>query len=449
MAQQSRSTQQVTEIENVMQVFNETSLSSFPMEVLEHIFSYLHRDDLLQAMSVCTSWKSLISSSPHLWRSQTFILDCSLHVKKKKKVDMLFCTQNFGPHFQTLSVRCRHPNMLKKGYCTKMADQFHLFLTGLRSPQLISFKVYDLHFFFRGNIVTKQISSKLIQMFSRECHLKVFKMPTSRWPKTEGRAILDTVFQNSRNTLETLNIAEYFYSYGWLPAVWDWFSTGLTSLTKLTKLSITIFYLTDELIVSLARVRRGQLAKLSLSAHSTFRIFHIQQDSWKCLLEACPNIKVSFKICVYGAKPHESLPALFDSILPVTKLKIIIPHDSYSLASPVSEMGIVLEHVRTHYGPWLKFLILVMNNKKEESFDQSLIKLVRDSPHLALVKALVSYYSEDTVKTIKRMVAKRRQPPLTNMDPQNKKVCTDSLIVEKASELEDPIGRPPGLQGAY
>ncbi|KAK6970900.1 hypothetical protein BgiMline_026596 [Biomphalaria glabrata] len=90
-----------------------------------------------------------------------------------------------------------------------------------------------------------------------------------------------------------------------------------------------------------------------------------------------------------------------------------------------------------------------MNNKKEESFDQSLIKLVRDSLHLALVKALVSYYSEDTVKTIKRMVAKRRQPPLTNMDPQNKKVCTDSLVVEKASELEDPIGRPHVLQGAY
>uniref|UniRef100_A0A2C9KKJ8 F-box domain-containing protein n=1 Tax=Biomphalaria glabrata TaxID=6526 RepID=A0A2C9KKJ8_BIOGL len=411
MAQQSRSTQQVTEKENVMQVFNETSLSSFPMEVLEHIFSYLHRDDLLEAMSVCTSWKSLISSSPNLWRCQTFIFDCSLHVKKKKKVDMLFCTQNFGPHFQTLSVRCRHPDVPNCD-CTKMAQQFHLFVTGLRSPELTSFKVYDLQllqWFCPNKIVPKQISRKLTQMLSSGCRLKVFKMPDSRWPVTEGREVLDIVFQNSRNTLETLNIAEYFYAHGMFPATWDWFATGLTSLTNLTKLSISLFYLTDELIVSIARVRRGQLAKLSLTANFDLRNIHIEQDSWKCLLKACPNIKVSCKIVGFVVNPRVSLLALFDSVLPVTKLQIKIPYVSGSRY--LTELKIALEHVRTHYGPWLKSFILVLNNKKEENFDQSLINLVRDCPHLSYVKALVSYYSEDTVKTINRMVEQRRQPP--------------------------------------
>ncbi|KAK0050569.1 F-box only protein 39 [Biomphalaria pfeifferi] len=406
MAQQISTTQQ-----QVLQVFNETSLSSFPMELLEYIFSFLHRDDLLRAMSVCTNWQSLIKSSPNLWRSQTFIFDCSLHVKKKKKVDMLFCTQNFGPHFQTLSVRCRHTDVPNCD-CTKMAQQVHLFLTGLRSPELTSFKVYDLQllqWFCPNKIVPKQISSKLIQMLSSGCRLKVFKMPDTRWPVTEGRQVLDIVFQNSRNTLETLNIAEYFYAHGRFPATWDWFATGLTSLTNLTKLSISLFYLTDELIVSLARVRRGQLAKLSLTANFELWNFHIEQDSWKCLLKACPNIKVSFKIVGYVDNPRVSISALFDSVLPVTKLQIKIPHDSYSRDLP--EMGILLEHVRTHYGPWLKSFILVVNNKKEENFDQSLIKLVRDCPHLALVKALVSYYSEDTVKIINRMVSQRRQPP--------------------------------------
>ncbi|KAK6970895.1 F-box only protein 39 [Biomphalaria glabrata] len=110
---------------------------------MEDIFSFLHRDDLLQAMSVCTSWKSVISSSSHLWRRQTFIFDCTYRAKKKTKVDMFYVTQNFGHHFQTLTVKCRPPYMLHCT-CMKMAEQFNLLLAGFKSPDLSSFKVAGL-----------------------------------------------------------------------------------------------------------------------------------------------------------------------------------------------------------------------------------------------------------------------------------------------------------------
>ncbi|KAI8767627.1 F-box only protein 39 [Biomphalaria glabrata] len=416
-----------------MQTRQEASLSSLPVETLEHIFSFLHRDDLLQAMSVCTSWKSLISSSPNLWCSQAFTFNCALHYSKKNKVDMLFCAQTFGPRFQNLSVKCRHSVLHE---CSRPADQFNLLLTGFVASALTSFKVFDLRMYNTSRIVAKQICSKLTQMFAGDCHLKVFEMPIAHWSNLEGQKVLDAVFQNSKNTLETLSIPEYFISETGIPVDMDWFANGLTSLTRLTKLSITLFYLSDELIVSLAHSRRGELAHLTLWTNCVFPISpFIQQDSWIHLTQACPNMKVEFRIVGFVSEPHLSLPPLFDSVLSVSKIKILLSQKCCPHPCPLQNMDIVLDHIRNHYWLTLKSFTLAVLNIRRTNFDQSLIKLIRDCPRLINVKILAAYDSGDTAETIEKIVTER-QPLFTSKGGHTKKVCIDSQAMDKACQTE-------------
>ncbi|XP_055859638.1 uncharacterized protein LOC129921630 isoform X1 [Biomphalaria glabrata] len=154
----------------------------------------------------------------------------------------------------------------------------------------------------------------------------------------------------------------------------DWLLTGLTSLTKLTRLSISLNYLTDECILSLAQARRGELTYLSLWTTHVFPLSPvIQYNSWKYLVKSCPGMEVAFRIVGFVSEPHLSLTRLFDSVLPVTKLKIQIDRKYDPLTRPAYRMDIALEHVRQHYGTRLTSFKLGVDNQKEY-FDQSLIK---------------------------------------------------------------------------
>uniref|UniRef100_A0A2C9LH16 F-box domain-containing protein n=1 Tax=Biomphalaria glabrata TaxID=6526 RepID=A0A2C9LH16_BIOGL len=431
MGLKSRFSQLSTEERNVtdMQTWKDASVSSLPMEILEHIFCFLQRDDLLQAMSVCTRWKSLISSSPNLWTRQTFILDCDLRYTKKTKVDMFYCVQNFGPHFRTLTVKCQHP---ESHLCITMADKFNLFLSGLRAHVLTSFKVFDLQVDNTSRIVIKKINKTLKEIIAMERHLKIFEMPAAHWPKRQGRELLNTVLQKSRNTLEILNIKDFFIGKnGSVVEGSNWFSTGLTSLTNLTKLSITIYYLTDELVLSLARARRGQLTHLSLLTNFIFTNT-VQRDSWDYLWNACPNVAIKLTISGLIFEPQEALPYFFEPLeLPIRTIKMIVNRDFQSPPSSVTGMTVVLDYVRNHYRPSLKSFTLDVNNEKEENFDQALINLVRECPLLVNVKVLASFHSGDTAKTIDNVVAERLPTPLTSTGPENKYV-----------QIEDNASRP-------
>ncbi|KAK6970906.1 F-box only protein 39 [Biomphalaria glabrata] len=426
-----------------VQAGDEASISCLPLEILEHIFSFLLRNDRLQAMSVCSTWKSLILKSSRLWRSQTYVFNCTLPITPKKKADLLFCVQHFGPHMQTLSIKCRHPCLY---ICQKMAHRFSLFLNGLNAQAITSFKVSNLGLGFTRTPALKNISNTLAQMFARQ-RLKVFEMPKAYWPEVDGHTVLDTVFQTSRNNLETLNINEYFFDRTLVHIDQDWFSSSLTSLTKLTKLSIDLSYLTDELIISLARARRGELAYLSLWVKLHFSYTApVIHDSWIYLTKACPDMEVEFKIESWSSKPSELIPAILDSTLPVRRLKLQISHSFGALPTPAYQMEIVLDHVTKYYGERLESFKLKFNIK--EFIDQSLLMLVRDCPRLVQVKITAAYRSSRTARTVDKIVTERRQSHLNNKTPPNKKVCTDRNSVDNTSPLEDPMEGPSGLKGA-
>nr|KAI8744067.1 F-box only protein 39-like [Biomphalaria glabrata] len=431
MGRKRRFSQITTEERKVtdVQTRQEAFLSSLPMEILEHIFSFMQRNDLLQAMSVCRRWKSVIFSSPNLWTRQKFILGCDLRYTKKEKVDMFYCVQTFGPHFRTLTVKCQHP---ESHLCSKMADKFNMFLSGLRVPVLTSFKVSDLQVDSTSRIVIKKINKTLTEMFAMDCHLKIFEMPAAHWPNRFGRELLNTVLQKSRNTLEILNIKDFFIGKnGSVVKGSNWFLTGLTSLTNLKRLSITIYYLTDELVLSLARARRGQLTHLSLLTNFIFTNT-VQRDSWDYLWNACPNVAIKLTINGDIDEPQEDLPYFFEPLeIPIKNIKMIVNKDFHSSPSSVFGMTVVLDYVRNHYRPSLKSFTLDVNNEKEETFDQALINLVRECPLLVNIKILASFHSSDTAKTIDIIVTERLPTPLTSTAPENKYV-----------QIEDNASRP-------
>ncbi|XP_055859640.1 uncharacterized protein LOC129921630 isoform X3 [Biomphalaria glabrata] len=160
----------------------------------------------------------------------------------------------------------------------------------------------------------------------------------------------------------------------------DWLLTGLTSLTKLTRLSISLNYLTDECILSLAQARRGELTYLSLWTTHVFPLSPvIQYNSWKYLVKSCPGMEVAFRIVGFVSEPHLSLTRLFDSVLPVTKLKIQIDRKYDPLTRPAYRMDIALEHVRQHYG----FQLLINGEIQLIQLNES---SQRDNRHLSLAR---------------------------------------------------------------
>nr|KAI8744066.1 hypothetical protein BgiMline_021063 [Biomphalaria glabrata] len=186
-------------------------------------------------------------------------------------------------------------------------------------------------------------------------------------------------------------------------------------------------------IVSLAQARRGELAYLSLWTTHVFPLSPlIQYNSWKYLVKSCPGMEVAFRIVGFVSEPHLSLTRLFDSVLPVTKLKIQIDRKYDPLTRPAYRMDTALEHVRQHYGTRLTSFKLGVDNQKEY-FDQSLIKLVRECPRLVYVRVSASYQWGDTANTIERIIAERQPPPLTSKLGPYERVRTDSHDGGKAS----------------
>ncbi|XP_055898075.1 F-box only protein 39-like [Biomphalaria glabrata] len=412
----------------------EACFSRLPIEIVIHVFTFLRREDLVRAMSVCTSWKCLILNSPSLWRVQTFDLHCSSG--STRKVDLLFCAQNFGRHCRTLSLTCRHPG---KHECKIMAIQFKLVLEGWSAAAITSFKVSGLRMGCTSNLVVKSICSAMTRMFSRNRPLQVFEMPSAHWSFLEGRKVLNAVFRKSRNTLETLSIEDYFLSG--LTVNMDWLSTHLSSLTKLTKLSINLFYLTDESVVSLARARKGELKHLSLWAnYVTPWTPRIPFESWNCLTKACRNMEVEFNIVGNVIKPNESLPAIMDSVLPVASVKIEIRRQDFRADG-------VLRHIKKFYWKQLQRLELDLH-KKTDYFDELLIKLVKKCPRLVHVKVSASYRSKRTISTVHKIVKERLQMRDMSDDQPNKKACTDNNAVNIAPRFEDPVEEPYCLQRA-
>ncbi|KAK0040065.1 F-box only protein 39 [Biomphalaria pfeifferi] len=411
----------------------EACFSRLPIEIVIHVFTFLRREDLVRAMSVCTSWKCLILNGPSLWRVQTFDLHCSSG--STRKVD-LFCAQNFGRHCRTLSLTCRHPG---KHECKIMANRFKLVLEGWSAAAITSFKVSGLRMGCTSNLVVKSICSAMTRMFSRNRSLQVFEMPSAHWSLLEGRKALNAVFRKSRNTLETLSIEDYFLSG--LTVNMDWLSTHLTSLTKLTKLSINLFYLTDESVVSLARARKGELEHLSLWAnYVTPWTPRIPFESWNCLTKACPNMEVEFNIVGHVIKPNDSLPAIMDSVLPVSSVKIEIRRQGFRAEG-------VLRHIKKFYWKQLQRLELDLH-KKTDYFDELLIKLVKKCPRLVHVKVSASYRSKRTSSTVHKIVKERLQMLDMSDDQRNKKTCTDNNAVNIAPKFEDPVEEPYCLQHA-
>lgn len=257
------------------------TVTSFPTEILLHIFSFLNINERLSVAGVCRMWRHLIFSSPRLWGKKQLKLKCNRQSHQSRR--SCFYAKRLGHFLRKLTINCDHNG---NHLCKNMAVCFRKLIKNLKSknPALTSFKVIDLRLGGASPAVISKICTLLSRLLETLTNLKSFQMSSAQWPPEEGRAVMTTLTRIARNTLETLQIDGYFVPK-YAPVGPEQLAGDLVALNRLNKLAVDYFYLTGESVVALADARRRQMKKLKLlAADISPNTQFISKQAWQYLV---------------------------------------------------------------------------------------------------------------------------------------------------------------------
>ncbi|XP_059155700.1 uncharacterized protein LOC131940841 [Physella acuta] len=309
----------------------------------------------------------------------------------------------FGCHLYELSISvCKHHKCYPNS-CS-LATVFRKCLQDLRHPTLTSIKISDIGMREASTRTPSDISREMTRLVSRLDRLKCFKMAKAQWPIEEGNNLINTVLTTSRGTLQSLDIDGFFEeeSLAEKPVKLDQLTTGILSLTRLTKLGIDYILLTDDFVTSLSRSHAGQLQKLKLVAsvilyETTPHL--ISRKAWVNLTDACPAMKVAFYVDLDILEDSDF--EILDPVLPIYKINFL---EGYSLY----ELDDVLEYIAENFRKSLVKLEsdLDINNAPT---DDVFLQFVRKCRRLRCVNVSDYYLEPETEKTVMKLIGDRKR----------------------------------------
>ncbi|XP_059173674.1 uncharacterized protein LOC131954158 isoform X1 [Physella acuta] len=385
-----------------------------PNEITIKVLSYLDTIEVLRMATVCKSWKDLIHTTPSVWRNIHLQLSCNRKSSHNKRT--FLCAQQFGMHFRKLSVSCSHDH--QTAICKFMAIDFRKLLLSLHQTSLTSIKITDLQ--LRGALLStvKSITEILTRILSRSDRIQCFKMSSAQFRVEEGINVLDTVFSESRGTLETLYVDTFFREslLGYPRREQDKLTNGILSLTRLTKLGIDYLHLTDGFLTALSRSHAGQLKRLTIVAKYLMddgpRIFNygtkLATNSWLTLAGSCPELKVVFVTDGYTLARLNSCMEILDRVMPIYKIKLMLDfgyHDDLNS----SRFTNLLNEITANFRNSLVKLELEHWHPTGQ-IDAAFLDLVRKCQLLTHIKATAYFSDPETERIALELVhARRRQ----------------------------------------
>ncbi|XP_059173869.1 F-box only protein 39-like [Physella acuta] len=379
--------------------------NTLPQEVMVNIFDYLPQSDLFRLATVCRSWRDLIHTTPHFWRTMHLKLSCahkSLHSKRT------LCLSNIlGGHFKELWISCLHQHA--NAGCKSMANDFRKFLLNLQHPSLTSIKIVDLQ--LQGALLTtvSGIRQVMMRMLSGLDRLHCFQMSSAQWPLHEGIKVMDTVLTVSRGTLQSLVIDGFFEatSLAQRPAEFERVTNGILSLNRLTKLGIDYQLLTDSFVTALSRSHTGQLKVLKIVASKLENNTPlIKERAWLCLTKACPAMKVAYT--VDGMPSFMAIYNALDPCLPIYKIRLLLAEKPQSLELDDFTVAVVLSLFMVSF--WRRLVKFEMDiASKSELIDLTFLMLVTQCEKLLYVKTSANFHYPDTLSVAERLIQQRKR----------------------------------------
>ncbi|XP_059155391.1 uncharacterized protein LOC131940674 [Physella acuta] len=395
-------------------------LGKLPSVVLVNIFRFVdNKNELLRLASVCRSWRDLIYTTPTLWRNMHLEFCCNCKCLNRKTA--FSNVKRFGCHLYELSISiCEHHKY--HVFCNFLVIDLRKLLLSLHHSTLKSVKIDDIIVLETSCRTMSGISRDLTSMVSRLDRLQCFKMTKSQWPIEEGNNLINTVLTTSRGTLQSLDIDRFFHTrlLAEKPVKLDQLTTGILSLTRLTKLGIDYILLTDDFVTSLSRSHAGQLQKLKLMASAAMNqlIPKISSNCWEKLTEACPAMKVAFYVDGWVFNFLNLNLGILDPVLPIYKIRILNLARCFTMAT-------VLTYITTHFS---KSLVQLDGNLNSfiETIDADFLNLVRECLQLIYINVSGYFRSQTTVQTAMRLIRERnrRHNMKTSQGPPNKRAKT-------------------------
>ncbi|XP_059155687.1 uncharacterized protein LOC131940835 [Physella acuta] len=377
-------------------------LGKLPSVVLVNIFRFVdNKNELLRLASVCRSWRDLIYTTPTLWRNMHLKLCCDCKCLNTKKA--FSNAIRFGCHLYELSISvCKHHKCYPNS-CS-LATVFRKCLQDLRHPTLTSIKINDIELREALTRTTPGISREMTRLVSRLDRLQCFKMTKAQWPIEEGNNLINTVLTTSRGTLQSLDIDGFFEekSLAEKPVKLDQLTTGILSLTRLTKLGIDYILLTDDFVTSLSRSHAGQLQTLKLVASvilygTTPHL--ISRKAWVNLTDACPAMKVAFYVDLDILEDSDF--EILDPVLPIYKINFLEGYNLY-------ELDDVLEYIAHNFR---KSLVKLEGDIDSDNVltDDVFLQFVRKCRRLRCVNVSDYFLKPETAKTAMKLIGDRKR----------------------------------------
>ncbi|XP_059173863.1 F-box only protein 39-like [Physella acuta] len=375
-----------------------------PREVVLNIFNRLQQSDLFRLATVCKSWRDLIHTTPHFWRTMHLKLSCahkSMHSKRA-----LWWSNILGGHFKELWISCHHEHAAQG--CKSVVNDFQKVILNLLHLSLTSLKITDLQLHSTWNhlvLGTRYVMTRLLPSLDR---LQYFQMSSANWPVREGFKVMDTILTVSRGTLQSLVIDGFFDTATLTkrPAEFERVTNGILSLNRLTKLGIDYQLLTDSFVTALSRSHTGQLKVLKILArHMDRNTPRISKNSWLTLIKACPTLKVAFNID--GLNSYITIVDILDPVLPIYKIRLMLK----SSLEPSEWDGIctsaVLGLITINFRHSLvKFEMEV--GRRSCLIDLAFIMLVKSCHQLMDVKTWAHFTYPTTATTVRAILQERR-----------------------------------------
>ncbi|XP_023933318.1 F-box only protein 39-like [Lingula anatina] len=298
----------------------DTDWGVVPDILLVTIFQYLSDADRGRAARVCKRWAQ-ISHSPCLWRKRIMRLGAVDAVEERKALRF---AQLYGSHLRHLTIYCsKRRGNTRKRFQRVMCQILEHLATG--QCQLIDLNIPRMEFyrFWRFDFYREKLLKSVCRFLHCQNSLRSFNMHAARLNIFSGSQLLEAVADGSGQTLEVLNIEDYYHDMIQCFRVPKFVNT-LKKFTNLSILYLNYNYISDFVLCLLADNCGGKLRYLSIKVHRKDPHSHVtEKSSWRLLTNTCPELGVAVEFDHIGT--YRDISAILVPGIPLKCLQPTIP----------------------------------------------------------------------------------------------------------------------------
>jgi len=299
------------------------SWDELPLIITAQVFGYLGNEDRFNASRVCKGWSEALYSA-NLWRKIELVITGRDEVEDERNVNK---AKNVGAWVTDVKIICESIRARSAIF------NIRRILDSLHEARLTKFELNQLNLEcinneIMKNLFSREISELINRFIGTQTWLESFSVSRCGVPVDLGLEILENLSLVSGNTLQHLDITNFFTKFLRTSmaaingvCIRPSFRSSMSRFSQLRNVKMDYNCLDEEILLGLAQNCAGILQDLTVWCAADEPCGHsISSSTWEHVLRLCPELRVSVSISLHLDTPY-AITRLFPGGMPLAALR--------------------------------------------------------------------------------------------------------------------------------